>query len=91
MKISLIFLAMLAASAAGAAPIDMATQTCQDLVDADDDQQDQMIAWLHGYVSGHSGSTLYDLDARADAATLRTYCQNHLTIGVLSAAGQWKH
>jgi hypothetical protein len=91
MKFALIFMALLAASAARAAAVDMSTQTCQDLIDADDDQQDQMIAWLHGYVSGHSGSTLYDLDARADAAKLRVYCQNHLTVGVLSAAEQWKH
>ena len=91
MKFALIFIGLLAASAARAAPQDMSTLTCQDWIDADDDQQDQMIAWLHGYVSGHSGSTLYDLDAHADAVKLRTYCQNHSTIGVISAAEQWKH
>lgn len=89
--LSLIFFALLTASAARAAPLDMSTQTCQDWLDADDDQQDQMVAWLHGYVSGHSGSTLYDLDGRADEAKLKGYCQGHPTIGVISAAAQWKH
>lgn len=90
MRFSLVFIALLAASAARAGPIDMSTQTCQDWLDADDDQQGQMVAWLHGYVSGHSGLTLYELDGRADEARLKAYCQGHPTIGVISAAGQWK-
>jgi hypothetical protein len=91
MKFALIFFALLAASGARAASLDMSTQTCQDLLDADDDVQDRMVAWLRGYVSSHSGSTLYDVDGRADSAKLRAYCQSHSTIGVLSAAEQWKH
>jgi uncharacterized protein YdaL len=91
MKLSLILLALLAASAARAAPLDMGTLTCQDWLDADDDQQDQMVAWLHGYVSGHSGVTIYDLDGRADEAKLKAYCQGHPKFGVVSAAAQWKH
>jgi acid stress chaperone HdeB len=91
MKFALILIALLAASPARAASLDMSTQTCQDWLDADDDVQEQMTAWLHGYVSGHSASTLYDVDGRADAAILKGYCQSHPTTGVISAAAQWRH
>jgi hypothetical protein len=91
MKLALLLIALVAASAARAAPLDMGTQTCQDWLDAYEDTQDQMAAWLHGYVAGHSASTLYDIDGRADSATLKAYCQSHPTTGVISAAAQWKH
>ena len=91
MKLFSLLIALFVASAARATPLDMGTQSCQDWLDADDDVRDQMVAWLHGYVAGHAGSTLYDLDFRADEATLKAYCQSHPTIGFVSAAGQWKH
>ena len=93
MKACLLTLALFAAlgSPARAAPQDMSTLICQDWLDAGEEEQDQMIAWLRGYQSGRSTSTLYDsARARADATTLKRYCQSHLTVGVISAAGQWK-
>ncbi len=70
----------------------MNARTCQDWLDADDDEQEQTIAWLRGYLSGKSGTSLYDfVGARVDATALKRYCQGHLTIGVISAAGQWGH
>jgi hypothetical protein len=75
-----------------AASVDMNSRTCQDWLDADDDEQEQTIAWLRGYFSGKSGSSLYDFGGvRGDATALKRYCQNHLTVGVISAASQWKH
>ena len=92
MRLALILLALLCAVSARAAPIDMNTQTCQDWLDADDDQQDQMVAWLRGYLSGRSSTAMFDLAAgRATALALKGYCQGHLTIGLVSAAGQLKH
>ena len=74
-----------------AAPVDMNTLACQDWLDAGEEEQDQMVAWLRGYQSGRSTSALYDsATARADATALKRYCQSHLTVGVISAAGQWK-
>jgi len=76
---------------AKAAEIDMNIQTCQDWLDAGEDEQDLMTAWLRGYVAGRASSGLYDLSAtRADSARLKGYCQHHLTNGLLSAAGQLK-
>ncbi len=91
MRLALILLALLAAASARAAPLDMGTQTCQDWLDADDDEQDRMVAWLHGYLGGRANSTVYDVDGRTDATILKAYCQGHRTIGLISAAAQWKH
>jgi hypothetical protein len=91
MRFALILIALMGAVSARAAALDMSTQTCQDWLDADDDAQDRMVAWLRGYLSGRSGVTLYNEDGRGDAATLKVYCQRHPTIGVVSAAAQWKH
>ena len=94
MKTSLAIVALILALAAPsrAASVDMNERTCQDWLDADDDEQEQTLAWLRGYLSGKSGSSLYDFaGSRVDEAALKRYCQNHLTVGVISAAGQWKH
>ena len=77
---------------ARAAPFDMSTQTCQDWLDATEDDQDQMVAWLRGYLSGRSTSTLFDVaKLRADGTMLKHICQGHLTTGLVSAASQWAH
>jgi hypothetical protein len=94
MKTSLAIVALILALAAPsrAASVDMNERTCQDWLDGDDDEQEQTLAWLRGYLSAKSGSSLYDFaGSRADATALKRYCQNHLTVGVISAAGQWKH
>ncbi len=89
MRLALILLAVLAAVPARAG-VDMSTQTCRDWLDADEDAQDQMVAWLHGYVAGRSTSTVYDVShARGDAQLMRAYCQQHQDIGVISAASKW--
>ena len=84
-------LALLAlALPAGAAPLDMNTQTCQDWLDAGQDEQEQMVAWMRGYVAGRSAGALFDVGRiRADAAALKQYCQRHLSIGLVSAASVW--
>ncbi len=71
---------------------DMATFTCQDWLDASDDERDLMVVWLRGYLGGRSGTSLYDPNApRTDAPKMETYCRAHLTIGVISAMGQLLH
>jgi hypothetical protein len=80
------------AAPARAATFDMGSQTCQDWLDAGEDEQDQMVAWLRGFLAGRSSITLLDLSAlRGDGAALKRYCQTHLTVGLISAAGQWRH
>jgi HdeA/HdeB family len=72
-----------------AASFDMGTRTCQEWLDSDEDEQEQTIAWLRGFLSAKSGSSLYDFaSVRRDASALKRYCQGHLEIGVVSAAGQ---
>jgi hypothetical protein len=79
--------------AARAAPgVDMATLSCQDWIDASDDEQDQMIAWLRGYLAGRSSVTIYDAnDARRDHDTLMVACRRNPTFGVISAMSQAVH
>jgi hypothetical protein len=90
MRYALIVALALAALPARAAAIEMSTQTCRDWLDAEQDVQDQMVAWLRGYLAGRSTSTIYDAGrSRADAQSLRGFCQGHLDIGVISAASQW--
>jgi hypothetical protein len=89
MRLALILLALLAAVPARAG-VDMSTQTCRDWLDADEDAQEQMVAWLRGYLAGRSTSTVYDAShTRADAQLMRGYCQQHQDISVISAASQW--
>jgi acid stress chaperone HdeB len=89
MRYLLIALVLLSAPAR-AAGVDMSTLTCQDWIDADDDAQDLMTAWLRGYLAGRSTATLFDVGReRADAQALRAYCQGHPQTGVVSAASQW--
>jgi hypothetical protein len=68
---------------------DMATFSCQDWLDASDDERDLMLVWLRGYLGGRSGTSLYDPDAtRMDRTKMEIYCRAHLTIGMVSAMGQ---
>ena len=87
-----ILLALLALAApARAGEVDMNTQTCQDWLDATEDEQDLMTAWLRGYLAGRASSGLYNVEgSRADSARLKTYCQKHPGNGLLTAAGQGK-
>jgi hypothetical protein len=90
MKRYALLLLLAVAPPAAAAPLDMNTQTCQDWLDADSDVQELMIGWLRGYASGRSTGALFDVArVRADALALKRYCQGHLTVGLVSAAGQW--
>lgn len=78
------------ASLGKAVPIDMNTQTCQDWLDAGEDEQEQMAAWLRGYNAGRSTGAVFDVARiRADTGALKRYCQNHLTTGLVSAASVW--
>ena len=91
MKYSILFIALIAATPVHAAPVDMATQTCQDWLDADDDVQDGMVAWLNGYLASRGTTTLYDpATARARWQTLKGYCQAHKDLSLLTAASQVK-
>ena len=88
----LAFACLILAAPARAAPTDMSTQTCDDWLDASEDEQDLMVAWLRGYVAGRSTSSMYNVDgARGDATALKLYCQSHKTVGLTSAASQWKN
>jgi uncharacterized protein YdaL len=90
-RIALIFLLSAAvATSARAAPQDMNTQTCQDWLDAGEDEQEQMVTWLRGYVAGRSTGAMFDLSrVRADATSLKRFCQSHTTAGLVSAAAAW--
>lgn len=78
------------ATGARAAPQDMNIQTCQDWLDAGEDEQEQMVAWLRGYVAGRSTGALFDSSrVRADALILKRFCQTHTTVGLVSAASTW--
>ena len=71
---------------------DMATFSCQDWLDASDDERDLMLVWLRGYLGGRSGTSLYDPEAtRMDRTKMEIYCRAHLAIGVVSAMGQLAH
>ena len=92
MKICLWLALVLAALPARAAPADMNTTTCQDWLDAGEDEQEQMIAWLRGYMAGRGTGALFDVaHVRADAASLKRFCQGHVSAGLVSAAGQFSH
>ena len=80
------------ASARADSTYDMATFSCQDWLDASDDERDLMLVWLRGYLGGRSGSSLYDPEAtRMDRTNMEIYCRGHLTIGVVSAMAQLPH
>jgi hypothetical protein len=88
-KSAMVALLSLGVLPARAAPVDMATLTCQDWIDASDDEQDQMIAWLRGYLAGRSSVTLYDAGAaRGDRDALMVACRRTPSIGVISAMSQ---
>jgi uncharacterized protein YdaL len=86
----ILLLSVASAPLARAAPADMNTLTCQDWLDAGEDEQEQMAAWLRGYLSGRGAGALFDLArVRADAAMLKRFCQGHLAAGLVSAAAAW--
>jgi len=71
---------------------DMATFTCQDWLDASDDERDLMLVWLRGYLGGRTGASLYNPDStRTDRPKMETYCRTHLGIGVISAMSLLLH
>ncbi len=86
-------LLILAALPARAAPaLDMATFTCDDWLDATEDDQDMMLVWLRGYLAGRSGASLYNADAlRADRAAMMGFCRAHGSMGLVSAISQINH
>jgi hypothetical protein len=72
--------------------LDMATFTCQDWLDASDDERDLMQVWLRGYLGGRAGTSLYYPDAtRTDRTKMEIYCRAHLAIGVISAMSLLLH
>ena len=78
--------AMLPHAALAAGPIDMGTTTCQDWIDASDDEQDLMIGWLRGYAAGRATSTLFaPSHERVDRSLLMAFCRGHVTMGLISA------
>ena len=90
MKFYGLLVLLLAAWPAHAAPADMNTTTCQDWLDAGEDEQEQMVAWLRGYTAGRGTGALFDVArVRADAAFLKHFCQGHTSAGLVSAAGQF--
>ncbi len=92
LAVAALAVAALAPVHARAASVDMATLACQDWIDDTEDEQDQMLAWLRGYLAGRATSSLYNPDsARFDRTALKIYCQKHLTTGVISAASQSLH
>lgn len=87
--LTLVNLTLFSFTPARAASLDMATSSCQDWIDNTDDEQDQVVAWLRGYLAGRSSASLYNPEAaRSDRTSLKIYCQQHLTTGVISAASQ---
>jgi hypothetical protein len=60
------------AAPARAAPVDMNTWTCQDWLDADEDEQEQAIGWLRGYLSSKSGASLFDFATVRSDSAIRT-------------------
>ena len=92
MKFLMLIALCLVALPARAAPLDMNTQTCQDWLDAGEDEQEQMVAWLRGFVAARGAGALFDVSrVRGDAALLKHYCQGHTGIGLVRAAGQFPH
>ncbi len=92
-SLALVALALIALAApVRAAPFDMNSRTCQDWLDDDEDEQEQTVAWLRGYLSAKSGTGMFDFAAvRVDVTTLKRYCQRHLDVSVISAAAQLGH
>ena len=88
-----VFAATLAPGAARAEPgFDMSTLACSDWLNSSDEEQELMVAWLRGYLAGHSTSTIYDTrSARLDRQTLAVFCQHNPTVGVISAASKLPH
>jgi hypothetical protein len=73
------------------ATADMATMSCQDWMDASDDEQDQMVAWLRGYLASRSSATVFDYSdtaARVARGALMVACRRDPTIGVISAGSK---
>ena len=52
-----------------------------------------MAAWLRGYLAGKSSvdAVRYRRRCAATPLALKRYCQNHPTVGLISAAGKWGH
>ena len=83
----LVFVCFGGSGRAFAAGFDMGTTTCQDWIDASDDEQDLMIAWLRGYTAGRATSTMYNpANARLDRTLLMGFCRNNANIGLISAS-----
>ena len=55
---------------------DMATFTCQDWLDASDDERDLILVWLRGYLGGRAGTSLDYPDAtRTDRTKMEIFCR----------------
>ena len=77
----------LAAGAAQAETVDMATVKCSDIVAMNETEGTFMFTWLLGYAGGQAGSTTIDLDAlEAASKEIGEYCGANPDVGVLSAA-----
>ena len=87
-RIGLLLLLLVAfASPRGGLP-DMNTATCQDWLDAGEDEQEQMVAWLRGFVAGRSTGAIFDLSrVRADAVGLKRFCQSHMASALSAPRG----
>ena len=72
--------------------VDMSTLSCQDWLDASDDEQELMIAWLRGNGAGRANTNMFNAAAvRNDRNALAAFCRRNPTIGVTTAMAQVLH
>ena len=80
--------AMLAVASmpAQAAPVDMSTITCAQLLSMKQDEISFILTWVQGYMAGTQEETSMDPDALGKSVTdTVTYCQENQEMSVMNA------
>jgi acid stress chaperone HdeB len=74
-------------SSAGAAAIDLNTESCQDFLNANGAEVETTLAWLDGYYQDTDAPPVIDFDAlKTNAAKLKAFCAAHPETTVGAAA-----
>ena len=76
----------IASAPSKAAPVDMSTITCQQLMSMKQDEVSFVLIWVQGYMAGAAEETSMDPDALGKAVTdTVTYCQANAEMSVMNA------
>jgi acid stress chaperone HdeB len=78
---------MMSSAPAHAVVLDLATMTCKQFVDGDEDEIKMVLTWMDGWYKGDEDDAIIDTEVFVEnAKKFGTYCRKNPTVSIVTAA-----